>query len=86
MKINRFNQLNFNPYKQQLQKQTEMKKAAKRSDELQISKEALKLQEKDQPNNKRAEKVQEIKKQIENGEYKMNHEVTAQKMLDFWTK
>ncbi|MCG5104028.1 flagellar biosynthesis anti-sigma factor FlgM [Oceanobacillus alkalisoli] len=86
MKINRSNQLNFNPYKQQLQKQTEMKKAAKRSDELQISKEALKLQEKDQPNNKRAEKVQEIKKQIENGEYKMNHEVTAQKMLDFWTK
>lgn len=86
MKINRPNQLNFNPYKQQLQKQAEMKKAAKRADELQISKEALKLQEKGQPNNNRAEKVQEIKQLIENGEYKVDHEVAAQKMIDFWTK
>ncbi|WP_156855613.1 flagellar biosynthesis anti-sigma factor FlgM [Oceanobacillus sp. AG] len=86
MKINRPNQLNFNPYKQQLQKQTEMKKTAKRSDELQISKEALKLQEKGQPNNNRSKKVQEIKQQIENGEYKVDHEVAAQKMFEFWKK
>ena len=86
MKIDRSNQVNFNPYKQQIQKQMDMKKAENKSDELQISKEALKLQEKIKPNENREAYVQEIKQAVDNGEYKVDIEKTAQKMIEFWSK
>ena len=86
MKIDRANQVNFNPYKQQIQKQAEMEKAENKSDELQISKEALKLQEKIKPNETREAYVQEIKQAVDNGQYKVNVEKTAQKMIEFWSK
>ncbi|MCM3740230.1 flagellar biosynthesis anti-sigma factor FlgM [Oceanobacillus luteolus] len=86
MKINGPNHLNLNPYRQQMQKQMDVKKAENRSDELQISKEAFKLQGKDKPHEKRAAVVQEIKQQIATGEYKVDVEKTAQKMMDFWSK
>lgn len=86
MKINGPNQVNFNPYKQHLQKQADMKRSASKSDELQISKEALKLQEIEKPAEKRAAYIEQIKQEIESGEYKVDIEKTAQKMIDFWRK
>ena len=86
MKINGPNQMNFNPYKQHLQKQADVKKITSKSDELQISKEALKLQEKEKPAEKRAAYVNQIKEAVESGEYKLQIEQTAQKMIDFWKK
>ncbi|WP_405100351.1 flagellar biosynthesis anti-sigma factor FlgM [Oceanobacillus sp. FSL H7-0719] len=86
MKINGPNQVNFNPYKQHLQKQADIKKAASKSDELQISKEALKLQEKEKPAEKRAAHIEQIKQAVDSGEYKVDIEKTAQKMIDFWKK
>lgn len=86
MKINGPNQINFNPYKQHLQKQADLKKAENKSDELQISKEALKLQEKDKPTEKRAAYVDEIKQAVQSGDYKIDIEKTAQKMIDFWKR
>lgn len=83
MKIGGPNHTNFNPYKQQLEKQANVKKSNQRSDKLQISEEALKLHGKE-PNDKRAAKVQEIKQQVAAGEYKIDIEKTSQKMLDFW--
>lgn len=86
MRINGPNHLNFNPYKQQMEKHDQMKKTSNRSDELEISKEAMKLQENNQPNEARTNRVQEIKQQVANGEYKVNVEETAQKMIDFWRR
>ncbi|MHA6252370.1 flagellar biosynthesis anti-sigma factor FlgM [Oceanobacillus sp. CAU 1775] len=86
MKINGPNQTNFNPYKQQIQKQVDLKKSSHKSDELQISKEALKLQENKPPLAKRAAYVEEIKQQVDSGQYKVDYEQTAQKMIDFWRK
>lgn len=86
MKINGQNHVNFNPYKQQLQKQAELKKPSNKSDELQISKEAMQLQEKDKPSEKRAAYVQEIKRAVDSGQYQVDVEQTAQKMIDFWKK
>lgn len=86
MKINGPNHMNFNPYKQQLQKQADVQKASLRSDELQISKEALKLQEQGKPSEKRAAMVQDIKQRVENGDYQLDIEKTASKMIDFWRK
>lgn len=86
MKINGPNQANFNPYKNQIQRQAEYKKALKQHDQLEISSQALKLQENTKSNAKREAYVQEIKNRIETGEYEINYEKTAQKMIDFWSR
>jgi negative regulator of flagellin synthesis FlgM len=86
MKINGPNQANFNPYKSQIQKQIEYKKALKQEDQLEISSQALKLQENTKVNAKREAYVQEIKNRVESGQYEINYEKTAQKMIGFWSR
>ncbi|MFD1038886.1 flagellar biosynthesis anti-sigma factor FlgM [Virgibacillus byunsanensis] len=86
MKINGPNQTNFNPYKNQIQKQQDYAKDIKKEDQLQISSQAKQLQENEKPEPKRAEYVQDIKKAVESGEYLVNPEKTAQKMISFWSK
>ncbi|WP_188454140.1 flagellar biosynthesis anti-sigma factor FlgM [Virgibacillus oceani] len=86
MKINGPNQTNFNPYKNNIQKQTDLKKDIAQQDQLQISKQAKKLQENVKPNAERAAYVQDIKKSVESGEYQVDPEKTAKKMIAFWTK
>ncbi|WP_087972567.1 flagellar biosynthesis anti-sigma factor FlgM [Oceanobacillus rekensis] len=85
MKINGPNQTNFNPYKQQIQKQSEVKKDIQK-DQIEISSQAKQLQEKDKISEKRASHVQEIKQAVDSGSYKVNQEKVAQKMLEFWSK
>ncbi|WP_047984502.1 flagellar biosynthesis anti-sigma factor FlgM [Ornithinibacillus californiensis] len=86
MKINGPNQTNFNPYKNQIQKNMDMKKATKQQDQLEISSQAIQLQENTKVNAKREAYVQEIKSRVESGEYVINHEKTAEKMIEFWSK
>lgn len=79
MKINGPNQTNFNPYKQQIQKQSELTKGTKQKDRIEISNEAKQLQESGKTNEKRAAYVQEIKQAVDSGEYKVNPEKAAQR-------
>lgn len=85
MKINGPNSMNFNPYKQQVQKQPDLKKDMGQ-DHIEISNKAKQLQENEKVSEKRAAHIQEIKKAIESGEYEVNPEVTAKKMMEFWSK
>ncbi|WP_121640156.1 flagellar biosynthesis anti-sigma factor FlgM [Virgibacillus sp. Bac330] len=85
MKINGPNQSDFNPYhKQQLPKQMEVKQTMKK-DQLEISNEAKQLHEDNRENNTRNAKIDLLKEMIESGEYKMNYDQTAQKLIDFFT-
>ncbi|WP_164668079.1 flagellar biosynthesis anti-sigma factor FlgM [Virgibacillus doumboii] len=86
MKINGPNQTNFNPYKNQLQKQMDYSKDVNKKDQLEISNQAKQMLENEKPSAKRASYVQQIKETIDAGEYQINHEKTAQKMIDFWSK
>ncbi|WP_067727092.1 flagellar biosynthesis anti-sigma factor FlgM [Oceanobacillus damuensis] len=86
MKINGPNHTNFNPYKQQIQKQTEVKKDIQSKDQIEISSQAKQLQENEKVSEERAAYVQEIKQAVDSGEYSVNPEKTAQKMLEFWSK
>lgn len=86
MKINGPNQTNFNPYKNQMQKQMDYSKDVTKKDQLEISDQAKKMLETDKPNAKRAAYVQQIKDSVDAGDFKVNHEKTAQKMIDFWFK
>ncbi|MBD1223205.1 flagellar biosynthesis anti-sigma factor FlgM [Virgibacillus halodenitrificans] len=84
MRINGPNNTNMNPYKNHFQKQVDTKTEPKK-DQLEISSKAKEMLEKDKPNAERAAYVQEIKQAVENGEYKVDHEKTARKMIDFWS-
>ncbi|GAA0285698.1 negative regulator of flagellin synthesis FlgM [Gracilibacillus halotolerans] len=55
-------------------------KVAQASDKLEISKEALKMQNQHERN----AYINEIKQQIENGEYKANAQQTAKGILNFF--
>lgn len=85
MKIQGPHLSHINAYKQQQQKPTQTYKEDK-NDKLNISSEAKLLQEHSKSSLKRDVYVQEIKKAVEAGEYKVNVEKTAQKMIDFWSK
>ncbi|MEN2768731.1 flagellar biosynthesis anti-sigma factor FlgM [Ornithinibacillus xuwenensis] len=86
MKVNGPNQTNFNPYKNQIQKQTDYKKNVQQQDQLEISTQAMQLQENTKVNAKREAYVQEIKNLVESGQYEIDFEKTAKKMIDFWSK
>jgi len=86
MKIHGSNPGNFNPYKKQINAQENMRKAETRKDQLEISPQAKKMQEQVKPSPERAAYVEEIKTAYESGDYKVDLEKTAQKMMDFWSK
>ncbi|MCA0971565.1 flagellar biosynthesis anti-sigma factor FlgM [Halobacillus litoralis] len=86
MKIHGPNQSNFNPYQKSIKQQTDMKQQGNRQDKLEISNEAKQMQGKDQPNPARQKRVDQIKHDIESGNYQIDPKLTAQKMIDFWTK
>ena len=85
MKINGPNQTNFNPYKNQIQKQADLKKDMKQ-DQIEISNQAKELLESEKADPKREAYLQDIKEKVDAGEYQINYEKTAQKMIDFWSK
>lgn len=85
MKIQGPNLTKLTAYRAQLQ-QTDPKKKMNREDQLDISSAAKQLQKSDKANTERAEYVQNIKKAIKSGQYEVDHEKVAQKMIDFWSK
>ncbi|MGM8212549.1 flagellar biosynthesis anti-sigma factor FlgM [Virgibacillus sp. W0430] len=85
MKIQGTNLPKLNAYKQQLQKPAHRQQEANRNDQINISNEAKQLQESSITNLRRSEYIQEIKRAVEAGEYTINVEKTAQKMIDFWS-
>ncbi|ASN04723.1 flagellar biosynthesis anti-sigma factor FlgM [Virgibacillus necropolis] len=86
MKIQGANHTNFNPYKNQIQKQADMNKEVNQKDQLQISSQAKELQGNEKSTNERKAYVQEIKNAVQSGEYRVNPEKTASKMIAFWNK
>lgn len=72
-------------YKQQQHKQMD-KQTREQKDKIDISQAAKSLQESHQYEVERERYVQEIKEQVQDGEYKVNHEKLASKMIDFWKR
>lgn len=82
MKIQGTNPI-LNAYQQQ-QKKTIGKKTSELKDQVDISQTAKSLQKNQQYEMDRKKYVQEIKSQVNNGDYKVNHEQLAEKMIEFW--
>ncbi|HLQ95568.1 MAG TPA: flagellar biosynthesis anti-sigma factor FlgM [Pseudogracilibacillus sp.] len=75
----------LNAYSQSTQQHTNANKTVSVKDEANISFEAMKIQGAKQQETERSAYVKEIKESVKNGEYKIDHEQLAQKMIDFWT-
>lgn len=85
MKIQGPNLTKLAAYRAQLQ-QADPKKKVSQEDQLNISNAAKQLQESNKTNTQRAEYVQNIKNAVKSGQYEIDHEKVAQKMIDFWSK
>jgi negative regulator of flagellin synthesis FlgM len=87
MRINHFNSIQNNPYKKQTQDvKQETVQSAYKKDEIQISDEAKKLLSSSKFEQERADKVNEIKRQVESGNYQVNTSKVGKSILDFWRK
>jgi len=82
MKIYGPNHSNINPYQNQkhIPKQETKQSNRLQPDQLEISDKALKMQQKDS----RQTYVNDIKQQVESGDYQVNAQETAKKLLNFW--
>ncbi|GAA0472215.1 flagellar biosynthesis anti-sigma factor FlgM [Alkalibacillus silvisoli] len=83
MKINPTNKAYLNPYQKQIQNQ-QLKQASKQSDKVEISTQAKAMQESNSIQKARQEHVQSLKQQVENGEYNVDLNKTAEKLLQFY--
>lgn len=84
MKIQGPNHSNFNPYQKQIQKQQDVKVDSNQKDQLQISKHAQQLQENTKPDPAREKYVEQIKQAVDAGDYQVDAQKTAKKIVDFW--
>jgi negative regulator of flagellin synthesis FlgM len=82
MKITNYGPFGLNPYQRDLQRADTMKKStAKTNDQVEISSEALKLQ---QTEPTRQERISKIKEQIQNGTYEIDHQELAKSIYNYY--
>jgi len=76
----------MNPYKiqQNHQQKHEEQQSAKPTDRVDISKAAKQMQIESPVTAERMEKVEALRKQVEAGEYQVNHMAVAKNLLSYW--
>ncbi|KWW20849.1 MULTISPECIES: flagellar biosynthesis anti-sigma factor FlgM [Bacillaceae] len=87
MKINNVGVTGVNPYNLQANKAGNIKESkANAKDKVEISSAAKEMQQLSPIPAARQAKVDELKKQVENGTYKLNAQATAKGLIDFYRK
>lgn len=84
MRINPMNGVQ-NIYRRQLEKYEKTLETKLKRDKIEISMEAKQLQQTNQMEKARQEKINHIKEQIESGNYKVDAKEVARKFYEFWT-
>lgn len=87
MKINNYGTQGINPYKKQVNKIDQVKsETVKGTDKIEISSAAKELQQVTQVSQARTEKIEALKKEIQNGTYQVRTEDVASSIVNFYTK
>ncbi|TSB48343.1 flagellar biosynthesis anti-sigma factor FlgM [Alkalicoccobacillus porphyridii] len=87
MKINPYTSVQPSTYRTTNSTHQEESRSSKQSkDKLEISTEAFDMQGIKDVEKARAARVEEIKRQVEAGEYKVNAQKTAEHFYDYWKK
>ncbi|QOY37017.1 flagellar biosynthesis anti-sigma factor FlgM [Anaerobacillus isosaccharinicus] len=85
MKINPYGNIQ-NIYKKSIEKQQPKADVSKKADKLEISTEAKLMQQETRISTERKEKVEQLKAQVQSGEYKVNPQEVAKKFYEFWNE
>lgn len=87
MKISNYGPSGLNPYQREMQKTEIAKKnnPVKTNDQIEISSEALKLQQQ-QTDPARQAKLDNLKEQIQNGTYNIDHQQIARNIYNYHVK
>lgn len=87
MKITSFGMNSINPYnKQQKSLKAAESKAAVNADKIEISTAAKEMSASSTYNSERSQKVQQLKEQIQSGNYQVNAQKVAEDMLNYYRK
>ena len=87
MKINNFGSSGVNPYNRQFNKlENAVRSKNKAADKIEISSTAKEMQHISQYAANRQAKVEELKIEVENGNYKINPKEIANSMIHFYKK
>ena len=87
MKINNFRPSGVNPYSNQQNKMDQLGKLKhKKTDVVEISREAKEMQSISSIEKERQTKVEELKAQVENGTYNLQPNQIAKSMIDYYRK
>lgn len=86
MKINPYHPIQQNPYRKQIEKTEQTNDLKAKRDQLEISSKALEMQKGTPLEKERQEKVAELKRKIEAGEYKVNPQAVANKFYEYWNE
>ncbi|TLS33092.1 flagellar biosynthesis anti-sigma factor FlgM [Geobacillus thermoleovorans] len=84
MKIHHIGSMNVNPYQRQLAKTERLAAGKANGDQVEISKEAKELQEAASWEQARQAKLEELRRQIENGAYQVDPRAVAKRMIDYY--
>ena len=86
MKINPYQSVQQNPYRKQIEKTEQTASVQAKRDKLEISSEALTMQQGTRIEKERLEKVEALKSKIEAGEYHVDSKAIANKFYEFWNQ
>lgn len=89
MKINRYQPIqSYQSYQtaRNTQKAAQSADSANKSDKIEISDEAKRMQSTQAFAEARSQKVESIKKQVQDGTYQVSAEDVAKKLYDYWNK
>ncbi|MCU9612987.1 flagellar biosynthesis anti-sigma factor FlgM [Caldibacillus lycopersici] len=87
MKINNFGTSSVNPYQREMQKMESFQtKTGKATDKIEISSEAIKLQQQQPIEPSRQEKIAAIKASVEKGSYDLNPQQIAVSVYNYHVK
>lgn len=87
MKINPIGSQGINPYKRQMNKVDQANNAvSKAADKVEISTTAKEMQQISQLSTERQAKVEELKSQVDSGNYKIDPQQIAKGIVNFYTK
>jgi negative regulator of flagellin synthesis FlgM len=88
MNIDKVNGSSFiQSYQKQMQvSKTEKTRPIQKEDELQISNEAKEMYGKNVKEVERQEKINALKAQVQSGEYQVNNQKVAEKIVGYWFK
>lgn len=86
MKITSYGVNSVNPYRKQQQTAKTVNGHSSFSDKIEISKKAKEMQVSSTYNAERAERVQQLKQEIQSGEYKVDARKVAEDMLKYYRR